>query len=57
MYIAGWSSCKYYIRAVNALRGVLAIFPGKFELNVLEFASREEYDVWLPANRDVSALL
>jgi len=53
MYIAGWSSCKYYIRAVNALRGVLAIFPGKFELNVLEFASHEEYDVWLPANRDL----
>jgi hypothetical protein len=54
MHIAGWTGCGAFRGAATALRGILAIFPGKFELEVLEFPTRDEYMDWLPKNRDVS---
>jgi len=52
LHVAGWTGCGAFRQASSALRGVLAIFPKKFELEVLEFPTRDEYMEWLPKNRE-----
>lgn len=45
--IAGYPTCGFYRKAKAALTGLTTIFPDKYDVEVKEFASKEEYSQWL----------
>ena len=51
-FVAGYSSCKYFVRARQALEGMSAIFPLKVSATVSEYATKEEYMTWLATFRE-----
>lgn len=55
--IAGWTGCGAYQMASKCLQTLKALYPDKFDVNINEFATRDEYMTWLTEASDIRTRL
>lgn len=50
--VSGFTTCSAFQQAKAAITGLSTIFPSKISINLIEYATRDEYMSWLAGFRE-----